>query len=298
MKILITGSTGLVGSALVARLNGEGHDILRLTRTPTTAGGTIILWDPHADEVMNHGQMQHLDAVVHLAGETLAGRWTPQRKAAIRNSRVQGTALIARTIAAEIPPPAVFISASAVGYYGDRGDEELDEQSGLGTGFLPGVCRDWEDATQAARDAGIRTVCLRLGFVLSADGGGLPRMVTPFRWGLGGPVGRGTQWMSWVSLVDVVGAIRFIMEHDAVSGPVNLVAPNPVTNAEFAKALGRALHRPAILPLPACAARLLMGEMADDLLLASERVIPRALLAHGFTFQHAELADALSALLK
>jgi uncharacterized protein len=235
--------------------------------------------------------------VVHLAGEPVAQRWTPDRKAAIRDSRVQGTSLLARTIAAVGGPRPVFLSGSAVGFYGDRGDELLDESSGPGTDFLATVCQEWEAATRPAADAGARVVLLRTGIVLHPDGGALERLLVPFRLGVGGPIGSGRQWMSWITLEDELRAIAHAMWTESVRGPVNLVAPTPVTNAEFAATLGRVLTRPALLPVPRFALELLYGEMADATILAGQRAMPRVLLGSGFGYAHPTLEQGLRALL-
>jgi uncharacterized protein (TIGR01777 family) len=237
--------------------------------------------------------------VVNLAGDNIAaGRWTPEKKARIRDSRVQLTRQLAESLARLTPPPQVLVSASAIGFYGNRGDEVLREESLSGSDFLSSVCRDWEAATRPAAEAGIRVVCLRFGAILSAAGGALAKMLTPFRLGAGGVIGDGRQWMSWIALNDVLGAIRHALAADALRGPVNVVAPQPVTNREFTQMLGRVLGRPAILPLPAFAARLAFGEMADALLLSSQRVEPARLLASGYRFQFTELEGALRHLLQ
>ena len=280
MNILITGAGGLVGSAVAPSLTAAGHSVTRLFHS-----------QPWPD-LTGH------DAVVHLAGENIAtGRWTPEKKTRIRDSRVQVTRRLCETVAKLEPPPAVVICASAVGYYGNRGDELLREESAPGAGFLAEVCRDWEAAAQPAVDAGIRVVHLRFGAILSPTGGALAKMLLPFKLGLGGVVGDGRQWMSWIALDDVVGAIQHALASRSLSGPVNVVAPKPVTNREFTKALGHALHRPTLCPLPSFAARLAFGEMADALLLSSQRVEPARLVADGYPFRFAELGGALRHLL-
>jgi len=294
MRILVTGSTGLVGSPLVEQLLAEGHEVIRLVRSPSSATGTIVLWDPKSRDLIRNEQLENLDVVIHLAGENIASRrWTPEQKARIRNSRVQGTGLLASSLAEQQHKPAVFLSASAIGYYGDQGDRILDEGSGVGDGFLPTVCRDWEAATEPAREAGIRIVLLRFGLILSPKGGALSKMLTPFQIGLGGVVGNGKQFMSWIDLSDVIAAIRHVIDTESMHGPVNIVAPNPVTNRDFTKTLGRILSRPTVLPMPAFAARLALGQMADELLLASARVLPKKLLDSPFRFEHPTLDDAL-----
>ena len=284
MKIAITGSTGLVGSALVPLLTNSGHDVVRLARPAD--------WDPSADTVQSSA-IHGAEAIVHLAGENIAaGRWTTVRKTLIRDSRVKGTKLIADAITKMERPPQVLVSASAIGYYGDRGAEILREDSAPGQGFLPDVCRQWEAATDAATRKGIRVVHLRTGIVLSAKGGALAQMLLPFKLGVGGKVGSGKQYWSWISLDDLCSAILHCIQAGGLHGPVNVVSPSPVTNREFTKELGRALHRPTIFQVPAIAARLAFGEMADALLLASARVEPAKLLATRFMFGHRDLGAA------
>jgi uncharacterized protein (TIGR01777 family) len=289
MKVAVTGSTGLVGSALISVLAGAGHDVIRLRRP--------VQWDPEKGFV-DAAAIRNVDAIVHLAGESIAsGRWTSARKKRIRDSRVQGTRLLADAIGRLQPLPKVFVSASAIGYYGDRGDELLREDSSAGQGFLPDVCKQWEAATDPATRAGVRVVHLRTGLVLSAKGGALRKMLTPFKLGVGGVIGSGRQYWSWISIDDVCGAILHCIHASTVHGPVNIVAPSPTTNAEFTKTLGRVLGRPTIFPMPAFAARLALGEMADELLLASARVEPAKLLASRFVFRHRELDAALRSVL-
>jgi uncharacterized protein (TIGR01777 family) len=297
MHILVTGSTGLIGSALVTALTSQGHRVSRLVRSKSNLGNRDTYWDPGAGE-LNSAPLENLDAVVHLAGENIAGgRWTAERKARIRGSRIQGTRLLCQTLAQLGRPPKALVSASAVGYYGDRGEEILTEESPPGSNFLAGVCADWEAATEPAAQHGIRVVTARFGVVLSPAGGALAKMLTPFRMGAGGIVGCGKQYMSWITITDLVGAIIHALKTDSLQGPVNAVAPNPVTNAEFTKTLGRVLGRPTVLPMPAFAARLAFGEMADELLLASAHVVPAKLLASGFVFRYPELEPALTNLL-
>ncbi|HEV2021905.1 MAG TPA: TIGR01777 family oxidoreductase [Terriglobales bacterium] len=297
MNILVSGATGLVGSALIPALESAGHTVRRLVRQRPEAGSPDVYWDPMGsfDPV---GGIEGFDAVVHLAGESVAARWTRNKKARILNSRKQGTMTLASAAARSKKPPKVMVSASAVGYYGNRGDEVLTEESAAGSDFLADVARQWETATAPAAKAGIRTVMLRIGFILSPRGGGLARMLPPFRMGLGGKLGSGRQWMSWVSIHDVVGAIQHALATEALQGPVNTVAPHPVTNAEFTRTLGRVLSRPTIFPMPGFAARLAFGEMGDALLLASQRVQPVKLQSSGFQFRHPELEGALRELLK
>ncbi len=297
MRVFVTGSTGLVGSALVPRLKVAGHSVTRLVRGIPAAGEDAVRWDPAAGS-LDQAALEGADAVVHLAGENIAaGRWNEDKKSRIRDSRVRGTRLLAETLAKCGRPPSVLVAASAIGYYGDRGDEKLTEDSPAGHGFLAEVCRDWERATEPAAAKGIRVVNLRFGVILSAGGGALARMLMPFRMGVGGRVGSGRQWMSWIALEDALGAVLHVLSHESLRGPVNAVSPDPVTNLHFTKALGRVLARPTILPMPAFAARLALGQMADELLLASARVEPARLLASGFAFTHPDLESALRHLL-
>jgi uncharacterized protein len=296
MIIAITGSTGLVGSALIGALEADGHTIRRVVRRPTGNDEREIRWDPAGGTIDAPG-FKDVDAVVHLAGENVARRWTAAAKQEIRDSRVRGTTLLCETLASLTVKPTVIVSASAIGYYGDRGDKPLDESSPPGSGFLADVCQQWEAATTPARDANIRVVNLRIGVVLSPKGGALAKMLTPFRLGGGGVIGSGRQYMSWIALDDLVRAIQFALNASALCGPVNAVAPHPVTNREFTKTLGRVLHRPTILPMPAFVARLAFGEMADEMLLAGARVEPRALSAARFEFNYSQLEPALRHLL-
>lgn len=293
MRIAVSGATGLIGSSLRAALGGA-HTLVPLVRRPEAGG---IPWDPSIG-VKDPESLEGIDAVVHLAGESIAaGRWTAARKARIRDSRVVGTRRLCAALASLAKPPEVLVCASAIGFYGDRGEEVLHEQSPPGKGFLPEVCREWEEAASAARDRGIRVVSLRTGIVLSPHGGALAKMLTPFRMGAGGKVGDGRQYMSWVSIDDMAGIIGHALSREALSGPVNAVAPGAVTNATFTAVLARVLSRPAIFPMPAFAARLVFGEMADALLLASTRVVPRRLEETGYGFRHPELEPALRHLL-
>ena len=293
MKILVSGSHGLVGKALINSLTNDGHEIVRLVRRERSFGSPEVEWHPNQGRI-DAADLEGLDAVVHLAGENIAsGRWTAEKKRAIRDSRVKGTSLLSVTLARMSRPPSVFLSASAIGYYGDRGDELLTEKSAPGKGFLPEVCIEWENAAKPAAEKGIRTVCTRFGIILDPDEGALAKMLTPFRMGIGGKVGDGHQWMSWIAVDDVVGGLKFIIEDNSVVGPVNFVAPNPVTNAEFTKTLGRVLSRPTIFPVPAFGARLAFGEMADALLLSSQKVEPGVLEDKGFLFSWPTLEPAL-----
>ena len=297
MKILISGSHGLVGSALVQSLLKDDHEVIRLVRKQRTAGAPEVEWHPNHGR-LNPQDIEGFDAVCHLAGESIAsGRWDDEKKRAIRDSRVKGTRLLSETIAHLSQPPSVFLSASAIGYYGNRGDEVLTESSAPGNDFLASVCVEWEQATQPAIEKGIRTVHTRFGIILDADGGALAKMLTPFRMGIGGRVGDGRQWMSWIALEDVVNGLKFLMRDRAVSGPVNFVSPHPVTNAEFTKTLGHVLSRPTFFPVPAFGARLAFGEMADALLLSSQRVEPAVLINRGFALSWPRLEPALKRLL-
>ena len=298
MKIAITGASGFVGSALIPSLTGKGYQIVRLVRSQPKSGGTEIRWDPAAGTI-DAPALEGFDAVIHLAGDPIAeGRWTEEKKGRIRESRVKGTRLLAETIAKLSQPPKVFLCASAVGWYGNRGDEILTEESSSGSGFLAEVGREWEEAAAPAAQKGVRIVKMRFGIILHPAGGALKKMLPPFRMGVGGPFGNGKQFMSWITLDDVVGAIAHALANDSLRGPVNTVAPNPVTNWEFSKTLGKVLHRPVLLSVPAFAARILFGEMADEALLASAQVQPAKLLAGGYRFLYPELEPALRHLLK
>lgn len=292
----MSGSSGFIGSALVRELAAEGYEVIRLVRTSSSSGAQGVRWDPEAGTV-DRRDLEGMAAVVHLAGENIAGgRWTARRKARIRDSRVRGTRLLCDSLLRADRRPETLICASGIDYYGDRGAVLLREDSPPGDGFLAEVCREWEAAACSAARGGIRVVALRFGMVLDAGGGALSRLIPAFRAGVGGRIGDGKQYMSWIALPDVVAVIRHVLATDSLEGPVNAVAPHPVTNREFARALGRALGRPAVVPLPAVAARLLFGEMADALLLASHRAEPAALLRSGYRFLHPELEEALRAL--
>jgi uncharacterized protein len=291
LRVLVTGSTGLVGSALVPALTAGGYEVTRLVRRPARAEGEVE-WDPAAGTVDIDGLEGH-DAAVHLAGESIAGRWTPARKKAIRRSRVDGTRILASVLASLESPPEVLVCASALGYYGDRGEELLTEQSPAGAGFLPEVCREWEAAADAAAARRIRVVHLRLGLVLSPAGGALRAMLPAFRLGLGGRLGTGSQWMSWIGLDDVLDVVLHAIHQRSLAGPVNAVAPGAVRNVDFTRILGGVLGRPTLAAVPAAAARLAFGEMAEALLLASSRVAPERLQASGCGFRHPELEGAL-----
>jgi uncharacterized protein (TIGR01777 family) len=296
MRVLLTGSSGLIGSALRTRLASAGHDIARLVRSDAT-GEDAYLWDPAAGR-LDGAALEGIDAVVHLAGETIAGRWTDDKKKRIRDSRIAGTRLLSDAIAGAGRKPAVFVCASAVGIYGDRGEAELTEQSPPGDGFLASVVVEWEAATAPAAAAGVRVVNIRSGEVLSRDGGPLASLLPPFRLGLGGPLGGGRQYMSWISIEDEVRAIEQALTTEGLEGPVNLVSPLPVTNREFAKTLGRVLRRPAVLPTPVTPLKLVYGgDFVEEVLLFSTRALPAKLQANGYRFEHAELERALTALL-
>lgn len=296
MKLLVTGSHGLVGTALIKSLIADNHDVSRLVRG-SAPDGTDISWNPDAGTI-DKQKLERIDVVVHLAGESIAsGRWTDEKKRKIRDSRVKGTQLLATTLAQLSQRPGALISASAIGYYGDRGDEVLTEQSRAGSDFLSDVCVEWENATKPAAESGIRVVLARFGIILDKKGGALAKMLTPFRMGIGGRVGDGKQWMSWIALADVVGGLQFVMANQRISGPVNFVAPNPVTNAQFTKTLGRVLSRPTLFPVPAFGARLAFGEMADALLLSSQRVQPVCLSNEGYPFRFSQPETALQHIL-
>ena len=290
MRIAISGASGLVGTALVPALEAAGHEVVRLVRR-RPASTQELEWDPQAGTIDAAG-LAGIDAAVHLSGATIGRRWNAARKDEILESRVASTRLLAETLSALDPHPTALVCAGGVGIYGDRGGEILTEESELGSGFLADVGRAWESACEPARTTGIRVVNLRAGIVLAREDGALARLLTPFKLGLGGRVGSGKQWWSWVALDDVVAAIRFVLEGD-IAGPVNLVSPNPVTNAQFTKALGKALGRPTIFPFPAFAARAMFGEMAEEALLTGQRALPAKLLDAGFSFEYAELGPAL-----
>jgi uncharacterized protein (TIGR01777 family) len=292
MRVLISGATGLVGKALCNELTGNGHEVLRLVRAPTPEVDALT-WDPGAGTPIQDERLAGLDAVVHLAGENIAGRWTREKKAKILDSRVTGTRLLVESLAALERPPSTLLCASAVGYYGDTGDEVLDESGPRGQGFLADVCEAWEHEARKAEAGGMRTVCLRLGVVLAREGGALAQMLPPFKRGLGGPVGNGRQLMSWITLGDAARAIQHLMAHAERSGPVNLTAPAPVSNQAFTEALGEVLGKPARMPLPAAAVKVLFGEMGKALLLTSTGARPGVLLDDGFTFTTPGLDEAL-----
>jgi len=290
-RILISGASGPIGTALLASFGPVGTEVVRLVRGVARNAGQVS-WDPLA--ALPPAAVSGFDAVVHLAGESVVGRWTAERKKAIRDSRVLGTRHLTAALAQSEAKPRVLVCASAVGFYGNRGDELLREESPSGQGFLPEVCREWEDASRIAGDAGIRTVNIRIGLVLSAKGGALAKMLTPFKLGLGGRIGSGQQWWSWIHVDDIVGGIHHAMQAESLSGPVNLVAPDAVRNADFTKVLASVLRRPAIFPVPKFALRLAFGKQAaEEMFLASQRVRPGKLLADGYEFRFRELRAAL-----
>jgi len=296
MKILIGGSHGLVGTALIKSLEAEGHEIFRLVRHAPTSK-TEVEWSPDRYSIAL-ARIEGFDAVVNLAGESIAeGRWTDEKKRRIRESRVKGTKLLGDALANLTVPPKTFVCASAIGYYGNRGDELLTETSAPGNDFLAKVCADWEEATALATEKGIRVMNARFGVILDTNGGALKKMLPPFRMGVGGRIGSGKQWMSWIALDDVIGGIKFALANESVKGPVNFVSPNPVTNAEFTKTLGKVLSRPTIFPIPAFAIKLMFGEMGEALLLGGQRVAPARLAGGGFEFSYPQLEAALGHML-
>lgn len=297
MQILVSGSSGLVGSALLFQLSSKGHAVKTLVRR-ASRHPSEIRWNPPQSGPIPE-QLEGIDAVIHLAGESLAaGRWTPAKKKAIMESRMLGTKILSDAVSRMPVPPKVMISASAIGYYGDRGTEVLKEDSLAGRGFLPEVCQAWEAATAPAIQKGVRVVQLRFGIILSPKGGALAKMLPPFRMGLGGVIGPGSQYVSWIALDDALGVINYALFGDSIFGAINTVAPQAVTNAEFTRTLGRVLSRPTVFPMPASVARLAFGEMADALLLCSARVEPSYLIRSKYKFQFPNLEDALRHLLK
>lgn len=292
MRILVTGASGLVGTALVSALEARGDEVLRLIRS-TPKSANEVRWNPEK-EIENPSALEGIDAGIHLAGESISeGRWTKEKKERIYTSRVKGTRTLSEALSRLNLSPKTFLCASAIGFYGDRGDEILDEESAPGTGFLTKVCVDWEAAAEPAKERGIRIIHLRFGIVLSDAGGALKKMLPPFKMGVGGKLGSGRQYMSWVTLEDAVRIIIHALDNESLRGPVNVVSTNPVTNLEFTKTLGRVLSRPTFFAVPAFALRLAFGDLADEGLLASTRVIPKRLEQTGYTFRHAQLEDAL-----
>lgn len=297
MKVIISGASGLVGTELVSFLTERGHSIQRLVRLESTASGEIS-WNPESGTI-DKKALEGADAIVHLAGESIAeGKWTPEKKKRILDSRIQGTTLLAKALATLKTPPKVLISASAIGYYGDRGEEILREDSRPGVGFLPQICEAWEAAAAPAGEKGIRVVHPRIGIVLSARGGALAKMLPPFKLGVGGKLGSGQQFMSWIAIDDLIGVIDYALTNETVNGAINAVAPNPVTNLEFTRALGNVLKRPTIFPVPAIVIRTIFGEMADALLLSSTRVHPAKLIGASYAFRYPELEGALHRVLE
>ncbi len=294
MKVLISGSTGLIGSALIPVLNDAGYDVVRLVRSAPKSDGSEVHWDPESDRIDSDG-LEGMDAVVHLAGENIgSARWSREKKARIFDSRVKGTRLLCESLANLARPPQVLVCASAIGYYGNRAAETVNEESTSGSGFLAEVCVEWEIATEPVAETDIRLVNLRMGIVLSREGGPLAKMLPPFKMGVGGVLGSGRQYMSWIALDDAVAAIHHTLVTDSLQGPVNNVAPHPVTNREFTKALGRVLRRPTLFPLPSFGLRVMFGrEMANELFLSSTRVVPARLLDTGYTFQYTDVEGAL-----
>ena len=298
MKIVIAGGTGFLGSPLTGRLTSEGHDVVVLSRRAGSASASrAVAWTPDGNAGPWLAELDGATAVVNLAGESIAGRrWSPAHKQEILDSRVRATRSLVAAIGHVSRPPSVFVSGSAVGYYGPCGDEAITEAAPAGRDFLARVCAAWEDEANRAAGPHTRVVCVRTGLVLERDGGALPQMLPPFRFGVGGPVGSGRQYWPWIHRADWIDLVLWSIETRGLTGPLNAVAPNPVTNAEFAAALGRALHRPAFMPAPAFVLRVMLGEMADALLLAGQRAVPEKAGALGFTFKHARLDDALAAI--
>jgi uncharacterized protein (TIGR01777 family) len=293
LRILLSGSHGLIGSALTSFLADHGHRVVRLLREKQVTDDEVVIWDPLERKVKIE-ELEGFEAVIHLAGENVAsGRWTTKKKQAIYDSRIQSTQFLCECFKKLSSPPKDFICASAIGFYGHRKEEELDEKQGSGNGFLSNVCKDWEAVSEVLNDYPIRVAHLRFGVVLSSDGGALAQMLRPFRMGFGGRVGSGEQYMSWIAIDDAISALYFVLRHNEMTGPVNIVSPNPVTNLEFTKILGQTLGKWAIVPLPAFLARIAMGELANELLLASTRAIPAKLMESEFSFQFPNLADAL-----
>ncbi|HEV2206621.1 MAG TPA: TIGR01777 family oxidoreductase [Candidatus Acidoferrales bacterium] len=298
MRILISGASGLVGTATAGALRADGHEVARFARQKGASSPGDVRWDP-ASAFIDAQTMEGADAIVHLAGAGIAdARWSEARKKVLRDSRMNSTRTLVDAIAQLQQKPRVLIAASGVGYYGDRGDETLTESSSNGDGFIAALARDWEAESLRAESLGLRVVMLRFGMVLSAQGGALPRIVTPFKLGVGGRLGSGKQWISWIALEDATGVIRSVLVDEKLSGPINVVTPNPVRNAEFTTALARVLHRPAIFPVPGFALRLALGEMADELLLVSQRVNPRKLVTQGYAFRFPDLDAAFHSLFR
>jgi hypothetical protein len=298
MKIVVSGSTGLIGSALVAALKARDQEVVRLVRRPLSSTEPEVRWDPERGTIDRAGGgLEGAGAVIHLAGENVFGRWSAAKKQRIRDSRVQSTRLLSETLAALQRPPATLLAASAIGYYGDSGAEIKTELSGAGDDFLARVAREWEAATAPAAQTGIRVVNLRFGVVLTAGGGALSKMLPPFRLGLGGPIGSGNQYVSWIALADVIDAVLYLLDRTDLTGPVNLTAPTPVTNRELALTLGKVLHRPSVMPVPSFALAMAFGAEGAEMLQSGQRVLPQRLLGSGFTFRFTTLEPALRYLL-
>ncbi|MBL7214638.1 MAG: TIGR01777 family protein [Phycisphaerae bacterium] len=296
MNILISGSHGFIGSAVFEHFQEQGHQLLRLIRPTQIAHSDEIFWEP-VSQFINQNKLKNIDAVIHLAGENIFGRWNEKKKQAIYDSRVIGTDFLCKTLAGLAPKPKVLLCASAIGYYGNRGDEEMTESDSPGNSFLGQVCQDVETATQAAAKAGIRVVNLRFGMVLGKEGGALAKMLPAFKMGMGGPLGDGQQWVSWISMADTVGVIEFAMTHKKLSGAVNVTAPRPVRNKEFSQTIGKTLHRPEPVPVPKSMLHLMFGDFAEEALLSSTRALPEKLTHTGYTFQHPTLQTALDSIL-
>jgi uncharacterized protein (TIGR01777 family) len=296
MRIVVSGATGLIGSPLVAALQQRGTEVVRLMRAPQAASPGALRWDPDRGTIDRAG-LEGAEAVIHLAGENVFGRWSRAKKQRIRDSRVQGTRIVSDALSALAKRPAVLLAASAIGYYGDQGDTKLTEQNQVGGDFLAEVARDWEAATASAARAGVRVVNMRFGVVLTPSGGALGMMLPPFRLGLGGSVGSGNQYVSWIELSDVIRAILHLLDRNDLAGPVNLTAPTPVTNRELAASLGRVLHRPSVMSVPAFALRMAFGAEGAELLQSGQRVLPARLIASGFHFRFETIEPALRHLL-
>ena len=293
MKILIAGATGLIGSKLVPFLKEQGHQVVILTREQGQLDSGSISWNPESGFI-DGSKLEGFDAIINLAGENIAdGRWTEEKKEKIYKSRVNLTRQLSEAIANLTKPPKVFINASATGYYGNKWDIIQTEDSPRGVGFLADLCLKWEEATQVAEDRGIRVVKLRTGIVLSPQGGALGKMIPPFKMGMGGTLGGGAQYMSWITLEDLIRVIDFALTHDSIKGPINVVTPNPVSNADFTKALGKQLHRPTFMHMPEMVVKVMFGEMADEMLLSSTRAMPEKLTNAGFKFEYPMLEEAL-----
>lgn len=292
MKILVSGSTGLIGSSLIPFLEEKGHEVFRLVRVRADLLPREIAWDAHRG-VINPPLLEGMDAVVHLAGESIMGRWTQAKMGNIRTSRVEGTKLLCQALCSLEKPPSVFICASAIGYYGDRGDEVLPEQRAVGQGFLADVCKEWEESTRSVSKKGIRALNLRIGMVLSAKGGALKQMLPVFKWGMGGRMGEGNQWMSWIAIDDLVRIMDFALHQNKLVGPLNAVSPFPVTNQVFTDTLGSLLHRPTFMAMPSFAVKLVFGQLGTELLLSSQRVQPKKLEEAGFVWDYPHIDEAL-----